>query len=214
MLRSDAIATRSYALSGFSSIRAARFDIEVIQSDTFEVAVRADEDVIERLSIRTSGKTLILRSRQQFWRFGPLTLEATIKMPTLVALDLSGSGAAELVGFHTLQQLEIVLSGASEVRGTVTAETIDLDASGASRAVLEGSANHVAIRGSGASSLDLRKLAVTTAEVDLSGASRANLNVSSSIESIRASGASHLRYLGEPAIGYMETSGASHVAQA
>ena len=208
------ITTREYDLSGFDSIRAGRFDIEVIQSDTFSVTVRADDSVIDRLSVRTSGRELVLRTRPVWWRFGPLTLEATITMPTLSAIDLSEAACARVSNFRNLGDLDVVLSGASELRGDIDARSIRIDASGASRVRFGGRSGSLLIRGSGASMLDLEKLEASTAEIDLSGASHARLNVSTSIESITASGASHVRYRGDPAIGRMETSGASHVAHA
>lgn len=208
------ISTREYPLSGFDSVRAGRFDIEIIRSDHFSVTVRADDNVIDRLSVRVSGRELVLRTRPVWWRFGPLTLEATVTMPTLSAIDLSEAACARVSGFGDLGDLDVVLSGASELRGDIGARYVRIEASGASRVRLGGRSERLLVRGSGASMLDLEKLDASTAEVDLSGASHARLNVSGSIESITASGASHIRYRGEPAIGRMETTGASHVVHA
>lgn len=214
MWGSGKIAMREYRLSGFTAIRAARFDIEIIRSDTYGVTVRADDNVIDRLAVRASGKTLVLGTKPMFWFFGPLTLEATVKMPALTTINLSDAATARVSDFRGVGSLDLELSGASEMRGNIEAEAISFLASGASRVRLGGSAGRVTIEGSGASKLDLEKMAVASADVELSGASRANLNVTSAIESVMASGASRLRYLGDPKLGHIETSGAARVARA
>lgn len=214
MWGSGKIAMREYGLSGFTAIRAARFDIEIIQSDTYGVTVRADDNVMDRLAVRTSGRTLVLGTRPMFWFFGPLTLEATVRMPALTAISLSHAAAARVGNFRGAGPLDLVLSGASELRGNIEAETCSFLASGASRVTLGGSAGRVTIEGSGASKLDLEKMVVASADIELSGASRASINVTSAIESVMASGASRLRYLGDPRLGHIETSGASRVARA
>ena len=213
MRGSGRIVSRDFDLSGFTAIDAARFDIEVAQSDTFKVSVRADDNVIDRLIVRTSGGTLLLHTRPFHWLTGRLTLEATIHMPSLTAITLSGSATAGVRSFGGIDRLDLELSGASDLRGKVDAATVDIVANGASRVSLAGSAGRVTIEASGASKVGLGKLATGTAAVELSGASRATLNVADTIESVEASGASRLRYAGDPTIGYLETSGASRVAR-
>jgi hypothetical protein len=213
MWGSGRIVTREYPLSGFTSIRAAAFDIEVSQSDKHSVTVRADDNIIDRLIVRKSGSALVLGKRPWFWNIGPFTLEATITMPTLEGLELSGGARADLADFRRIGSVDVLLSGASELRGKIETDSADFDASGASRAILSGSARRISIEASGASKLDLEKMAAVTAVVALSGASRARLNVTSTIESIEASGASTLRYLGDPALGHIDSSGASRIAR-
>lgn len=64
---------------------------------------------------------------------------------------------------------------------------------------------------SGGSTLNLSDFIVETAEVDLSSASEATLNVQERIDPVEVSGASRLRYLGDPSLGDVSTSGASTV---
>lgn len=213
MWGSGRIASREYAFSGFTAIRAAKFDVEIIQSHTFGVTVRADDNVINRLVVRKSGDTLVLGTKPWFWFFGALTVEATVKLPELDSLTLSGAASASVNNFRA-GRLDVVLSGASELDGSLQADAIDFVASGASRARLSGTAGRVTIDGSGASNLRLDKMTIGSAEIELSGASRADVNVTTAIESVNASGASRLRYRGDPRLGHIETSGASRVARA
>ncbi|HEY5625370.1 MAG TPA: head GIN domain-containing protein [Dehalococcoidia bacterium] len=211
MWGSGNIETREYDLSGFTAVKASRFKVEIIQSETYGVTVRADDNIIDRLVVRKSGDTLYLRKRPTFWIIGPITLEATIRMPSLAAIELNGAASARIPEFRGIGRLDIEANGAAEIKGRLAAERIDVLLAGASRLRLAGSAEHVTVEASGASRLDLSELTAATGRVELSGASRATMRFTDAIESVEASGASRLRYLGDPALGRVESSGASRV---
>lgn len=215
MFGSGRIETRQYDLSGFTAIRASRFEIEIVQSSAYSVTVRADDNFFGRLDVRTSGDTLILRTKRLLWGLlWRATLEATVNMPTLTGIKLSGAASAHVPGFRKIDRLDVVLDGASELRGKIEAGSMRIVASGASRVSLAGSTNSVTVEASGASRLDLAELAASTGAFELSGASRTTVNVASKIEYLEASGASRVRYLGDPAIGRIDSSGASRITRA
>ena len=214
MFGSGHIETRQYNLSGFTAIRASRFEIEISQSGGFGVTVRADDNLFGRIDVRTSGDTLILRTRRMLFGLWRGTLEATITMPALTGIELHGAAKARVRDFRDIGRLDVTLGGASELRGKVEADSMRIVTSGASRASLAGSADRVTVEASGASRLDLAELAASTGALELSGASRTTVNVASKIEYLEASGASRVRYLGDPAIGRIDSSGASRVMRA
>ena len=187
------------------------FVVEIIQSDSFSVTIRVDDNILDLLDVSTVGDTLRIRLQRGVSLRGDVTLEADITMPELDALKLSGAARASVSGFQSTGQLDIGLSGASTLDGDLEAGSIDLDTSGASRVDLVGSATALTLEGSGASTLDLADFAVDTADVTLSGASEATVNVQERIEPADVSGASRLRYLGDPSLGDVTTSGASTV---
>jgi hypothetical protein len=225
------VVSEQVALADFTEIEAqSAFDLEITQSDTFAVTVRADDNILDLLDVSKSGDTLRLGLERGVSLRGDVTLEATITMPDLEGLKLSGASRASVSGFRSSGRLDINLSGASRVDGDLEAGEVDIrlsgasrvdgdleagdvdiDASGASRVVLEGSATGLILEGSGASSLDLADFTVNTAEVELNGASEATVNVQERIDPVDVSGASRLRYLGDPSLGDVSTSGGSSV---
>jgi hypothetical protein len=213
MWGSGNIETREYDLSGFTAVKASRFKVEIVQTETYSVTVRADDKIIDRLVVRMSGDTLHLHTKPTFWLIGHITLEATIGMPSLTAIELSGAASARIPEFRGIGRLDLEATGAAKIKGRLMAERIDVLVSGASRLRLAGSAKRVTVEASGASKLDLSELTAATGTVELSGASRATMRVTDSIESVEASGASRLRYLGDPTLGHVESSGASRVAR-
>ncbi len=196
--------------AGFTSVEAANaFRVEITQAESFSVSVRVDDNLLDRVDVSKSDETLSIRLDPGLSLTGDVTLEATITMPDLEGLELSGASVAVISGFRSSGQLDILLSGASRVEGDVEAGEVEIGASGASTAALEGSAASLTIDGSGASSFDLDGLTVDTAAVELNGASSATVNARERIDPVKLSGASHLRYVGEPSLGDVQTSGSS-----
>jgi hypothetical protein len=104
--------------------------------------------------------------------------------------------------------LDVTVSGASTVSGDITAGNVDFDISGASTIQLEGSANDMVADVSGASRFNLDDFIVNNADVDISGASTGTINLNGRLDA-SVSGASTLLYIGEPAMGTIDISGAS-----
>jgi hypothetical protein len=206
------VVTQEMPFADFSAVEAANaFEVEITQSDTFAVTIRVDDNILDLLDVSKEGDTLRLRLERGVSLRGDVTLEAEITMPDLDGLELSGASKASVSGFRSSGRLDIDLSGASSLDGDLEAGETDIDASGASRVVLEGTATGLTIEGSGASSLDLADFTVDTAEVRLSGASDATVRAQERIDPVDVSGASRLRYLGDPSLGDVRTSGASTV---
>lgn len=206
------VVTEDMALADFTSVEAhSSFVVEITQSDTFAVTTRVDDNIVDLLDVSKKGDTLRLRLKRAVSLRGDVTLEADITMPDLDGLNLSGASSASVSGFRSSGSLDIDLSGASRVDGDLQGGNVDIEASGASRVVLEGSATGLTIDGSGASRLDLADFTVNTAEVRLSGASEATLRVVEQIAPVEVSGASRLRYLGDPTLSDVSTSGGSTV---
>ena len=158
-------------------------------------------------------------------------LQATVRMPKLLSLSLSGASRLQADGIQELhgETMVIELSGASRInalnvrsdgtlnlglsgasRATLTAEVklLDIDLSGASNAHLSGQANKLKLDCSGASNCKLEG-DFENADIDLSGSSNVTVDGDTRILKIEQSGASRFESSGETASAYTELSGAS-----
>ncbi len=207
------------------------FDIEVMQADTFLVIITIDEALNEYLKVDQRGDTLRI-GLEPGTVYTNTRQEATINLPDLRRLELSGASRATVSGFSTSHSVDyelsgasnlelndikagdtsLNLSGASEATGTIAMDRGEFDASGASRIELEGSASNINIDGSGASELQLADFPVTDAAISLSGASRAVVRLDGRID-LDLSGASKVEYIGNPRLGSINMSGGSKVDQ-
>lgn len=205
------LVTETYDFSGFTAVELSHtFDATIRGSDVFAVSITFDDNLRDLLEIELRGSTLFL-GLESGTSTRRVTLEATIAMPALESLELSGASRAEIAVLEPLTELELRASGASRIEGDIDTPRLDAELSGASSMRLDGYAADATLEASGASSFDLFDLEIERAELDLSGASSAELFVSDELGPVDVDGASRLRYDGSPMLHDVSTSSGSSV---
>lgn len=205
------LVTETYDFSGFTGIELSHtFDATITGSDVFAVSITFDDNLRDVLELEVRGSTLFL-GLESGTSTRRATLEATIAMPLLESLELSGATSAEISRLEPMEVLELRASGASRIVGDIDTPQLDAELSGASSMRLDGYAGEATLDASGASSFDLFDLEIERAELDLSGASSAEVFVSEELGPVDVSGASRLRYDGSPMLSDVSTSGGSSV---
>ncbi len=224
--------TQELDYSGFTKVNVGyAFQVEITRADSFSVSITLDDNLFQYLEVEKSGSTvhISLKTNRTYLR---TTQRATITMPDLRGLELSGASRGDVSGFTSTDSLRFEVSGASSVSinnmeagdtqfnisgaskasGNIKIADGDFDVSGASTVELEGTADDVTIAASGASSANLEDFPVVNATLDVSGASNATINASGRLDA-NISGASTLYYIGNPTLGDINVSGASKVSQ-
>jgi len=190
---SGALVTREYDLEGFSKLEiGSAFEVELTQSSIYSVVITSDDNVVDDVRVRLSGDTLSIDLRPLSLTIGDITLRAEISMPRLEGAEMSG---------------------ASRLEGYMDTEDVRFEVSGASRLYLQGDGGNVRLDASGASRVDLSEFRVDDADLEVSGASDVTVYVTGRLD-VAASGASKVRYLGNPRMGRVDSSGASSVSPA
>jgi hypothetical protein len=140
------------------------------------------------------------------------TAKVHVEMPEIARLGLSGASTGSIKGFKSNRALYLNLSGASRLTGQVESGDVRLVISGASTVALSGKAGNLRLDVSGASTANLQDLSVQDVSATVSGASNGTVSPSGRLDA-NASGASRLTYIGNPAIGSINSSGASSVGR-
>ena len=231
LVGSGNLETEVYAFADFNEVEIiSAFEFEIEQSSSYSINITADDNIMEYVQVSQDGQTLKIGLRTGTW-LGLVTLRASVTMPQLSDLDVSGASRGTVSGFSSTEDLAITVSGASRVTGDITAGDVVIDVSGASRVTgditagnvefdiggastiqLEGYANDMVADVSGASSLKLDDFTINNADVNFSGASSGTINLNGRLDA-DLSGASKLWYTGEPTMGTIDTSGASSISQ-
>jgi hypothetical protein len=212
LIGSGNLETEEYAFVDFTELEiSSAFEFEIQQSSSYNISITADDNVIDYVRVSKDGQTLKIGLGRVTW-FGPATLRASVTMPHLSGLTVSGASRGTISNFSSSEDLDITVSGASRVTGDITAGNVEFDISGASTIQLEGSANDIVVDVSGASRLNLDDFTVNNADVDFSGASSGTINLNGTLDA-DLSGASRLWYIGEPTMGTIDTSGASTISK-
>jgi hypothetical protein len=222
---SGKLVTEEMDFSGFTRVEAGyAFEVEISRSSSYSVSITADDNIFDYIEVSISDETLKIRLKPGR-SYLSATKKASITMPELRRLQLSGASTGtvsgfkssgfdfqgdfriELSGASSLQMVDISaadarfdISGASRVSGNITTTDAQFDISGASRVELEGSADDIIVNVSGASNAELSGFPVNNAFVNLSGASTGTVNLDGRLD-VDLSGGSHLDYIGEPTLG-------------
>lgn len=177
--------------------------------DTPAVVLRADDNIIDRLTASVEDDVLVLDVEGSV-RDATLQAEVTVPADLLELVELSG--AATLTGTQPLSPSELILSltGASRTVLVLDTPSLSVEADGASVVNASGAAETLDVRASGASSVRLEQLSASVATVDASGASTVRVLVSDELVA-EASGSSSVRVGGDPEVVESSTSGASTI---
>lgn len=226
------IETREFNLSDFTHVEVgSAFEVDITRSDSYRVSITTNENLFDYLHVSQKGSTLIIRLKP-YHKYIRTTQKASITLPDLYGLRLSGATTGKVKGFSSSHPLEIGLSGASSLDiDDLEAGDTQFDISGASKALgsikiangrfvvsgastveLGGSATDASLKASGASHARLANFSVMDAVVNLSGASDATINASGRLD-VNLSGASRLNYIGNPTLRDINVSGASTLSQ-
>jgi hypothetical protein len=206
------LTTEEYAFTNFTKVEiSSAFDFEIKQSSSYKISVTVPDCLIDYVRVSKDGQTLTIRL-DMIPLLGPVTLRASVTLPQLNGLTVSGASDGTVSDFSSTEDLNITVSGASRVTGDITAGNVEFDISGASTIQLEGSANDMVASVSGASHFNLDDFTVNNADVNFSGASTGTVNLNGRLDA-NLSGASKLWYIGEPTMGDINTSGASTLSK-
>jgi hypothetical protein len=190
---SNNITTEIRDVTDFTGVEiASALDANITFGAEFNVTVRANDNVQERVIVRRNGDVLEVRLASGNYREIDVTIDVT--MPDLESVEVSGASKVEVAGFATMEDLFVDVSGASNLDFESTTVT-NLNASI-----------------SGASTAFLFSLTATKADVNISGASTLSLRATNLISG-SVSGASTLRFRGNPDI-TANASGASSIVNA
>jgi hypothetical protein len=223
--------TRQLNLTDFTRIQASHsFQLEVSRADFYSVQVTADDNLWNVVDIAETGGILRLRVKPGV-AVQNATLKATVTLPAITGLDLSGASRATVDGFDSENAMAFHLSGASTAKvanmkagrtafdvsgasnlsGHMTTGDAEFVVSGAGKVTLAGFGTAGKINASGAGTVDLKEFQLQSASVRLSGGSTAIVDAQK-IDPADLSGASHLHYTGTPTIGGLTTSGGASIA--
>lgn len=225
------VVTLTEEFTGFNRVEASHsFDIDIIQGDEYSVVLRVDENFVDYLDVNKRGNTLDLDLKDEYsYQFLDGVLEASIIMPELLLVRLSGASDATMAGFDSNARFEAALSGdtsltgdlgagdfvanvsgASDLSGKYTVDNTDLSASGASSIQLSGSGSDLNVDAAGNSIINLEEFVSEDSSVNVSGASEVTLNAGGKLD-VSASGASKVIQTGTGEYGDISSSGASRV---
>ena len=190
--------TRSYDYADFAAVSVSgKWQVTIERGDAWRVAIDVPAEVIDGVSVERRGEALAVAYEGERW-FGGFgrgdgdDFKATITMPALESIELSGTSTLSFSGFEG-DRLSLTSSGASEIRAAA------------------GRFETLVLVMSGAGNVDLDGLLVTNADIQTSGAGNLKLNMAGGRLTGSMSGAGNLDYRGTVSEQNVSTSGLVNV---
>lgn len=172
------------------------YDVELKQGD-FNVEVKAETAVLERLDVKTIDGTLVL-SRDDHYSFrNTSTPKVYISMPDLEHVHISGSGKFETDNTFEADDLEIFVSGATDMDLDLDCTTLKTSISGAGKIELSGEADYFSTNNSGAGSIDAEDFVAESVGITINGAGSASVHATKQLD-VTVNGAGSVIYAGNP----------------
>jgi hypothetical protein len=190
-------------VSGFDEIHLeGSGDILLVQGETEELVIEADEALLPKLKSEVNNGRLVLGLRH--W-YDTLLAVATprvhyrITVRSLRGASISGSGSLSAGRLQT-DRLRLKVSGSAGFDlADLQATDLELDFSGSGKANLKGTAQRQEIDISGSGEVHADELDSQEARVHISGSGRVRLRVQERLD-VRISGSGEVRYHGQPKV--------------
>jgi hypothetical protein len=143
-------ATQTRTVARFSSLElAGSNNVIVVVGDRQSVVVHADSNLIGHVTTQVVAGSLVIADTGSFTAKTPVSVEVSV--PSLTALNLSGSGQLSVTGIKTPHMI-VMVSGSGLLHAAGTAARLDVTLSGDGMAQLNqltASEVHAVVSGSG-----------------------------------------------------------------
>jgi Putative auto-transporter adhesin, head GIN domain len=201
--------TKTFTVDDFNEIEiAGDFNVTLTPSNSNEVTLEVDENLVRFIEISVRGGRLIIDTERRLESRKGINVEIPVKE----LRKLTCSGAADLSSNKplVLRKLDMNVSGAGKFDLKLDVKSVSLDLSGATLVYLEGAADDLEVNMSGAGSLAAGGFEVRDCSVDISGVGSALVNVSGTLKA-QVSGLGKVEYLGNPESVQGDVSGVGNV---
>jgi hypothetical protein len=174
--------------------------VAITQGAEEGVSVEADDNLVQYVRTKVSGRTLELGLRWPGTIVTPSQpIRYNVSVKDLVGLEVSGSGDIDAASIET-DSLEVKVSGSGDIRtDSLTAEALNVDISGSGDVVMAGEAPEQDIKISGSGNFDAGDLRGERVKLTIDGSGDATVWATESLAG-RLSGSGSVSYYGSPAM--------------
>ena len=150
-------------------------DLVVIQSDSTEIVVEADDNLQKDIIIKVENGTLIIKSK--FNSFRNITKKkVTVKMPKIDKLEASSASTVSNQGIIQGENLDLETSSAATIDVTVESDNISADSGSGSTISIKGKALIFHTSASSGSNVNARELLANDLHAEASSGASVNVH--------------------------------------
>ncbi|OMQ09976.1 head GIN domain-containing protein [[Flexibacter] sp. ATCC 35103] len=163
-------------------------DLVIIQSDSTEIVVEADDNVQKEISTKVENGTLIIKCKRGSFR--DVTKKVTVKMPNIDKLEASSAANVMSQGLLQGEHIDLETSSAATLDINIEYDNVSVDSGSGSTISLKGKALTVKTSASSGSSINANKLLANEVDADVSSGASTNVHAIVRLKAEASSGGS------------------------
>jgi hypothetical protein len=164
-------------------------DLVIVQSDSTEIMVEADDNLQKEIVTKVENGTLIIRCKYSAFR-NISSKKVTVKMPTLDKLEASSASSVQSKNVFQGENIELESSSAATIDVNLESDNIACTASSGSSIKVEGKALKITTKGSSGSTINAGKLLANEVQADASSGASLEVHPILSLKAGASSGGS------------------------
>ncbi|MEP6805676.1 MAG: head GIN domain-containing protein [Flavobacterium sp.] len=164
-------------------------DLVIIQSDTTEIVVEADDNIQKEITTKVENGTLIIKCKYSSFR-DVTKKTVTVKMPRINKLEASSAATVMSKGILQGEDIDLETSSASTMDVDLEFDNLSADSASGSTMNLKGKALTIRTSASSGSSINANKLFANEVHAEVSSGGSTNVHPILSLKAEASSGGS------------------------
>ncbi|WP_431242953.1 head GIN domain-containing protein [Flavobacterium sp. P21] len=162
-------------------------DLVIVQSDSTEIVVEADDNIQKDIITKVENGTLIIKCK--FSSFRNVTAKkVTVKMPVIDKLEASSASSIQSKNTIQAESIDLEASSAASMNVNVESDNISADSGSGSTISLEGKALKIKTSASSGSNINAEKLLANEVHAEASSGGSVNVHPIVSLKAEASSG--------------------------
>ncbi|MFW0738868.1 head GIN domain-containing protein [Flavobacterium sp. N502536] len=162
-------------------------DLIIIQSDSTEIVVEADDNIQQEIITKVENGTLYVKCKQGSFR-DITKKKVTVKMPVIDKLESSSAATITSKGLIQGQDINLEASSASTLNVNIESDNITCDSDSGSSIGLEGKALKMQVSASSGGSINAHKLFANDIHAEASSGGDINVHPIVNLKAAASSG--------------------------
>jgi Putative auto-transporter adhesin, head GIN domain len=203
---------KKISVSGFTKLDLKLpLDVTIRPGKEFSLTLTVrDSDVADKISAEVHGDTLVISTTEHSLRTHGKD-KATLTMPDLRAVSISGSGNVDVAGFEQGASMALEIAGSGDITYSGKSSAMAVAIAGSGNVKLKGTTGSLSVNIEGSGDLQASEFSAKNASVAVSGSGDADLRVSGGAVQFTVNGSGDIRWSGEASVVSAVTHGSGSI---
>ena len=204
--------TKKISVSGFTKLDLkVPLNVTVRPGKEFSLTlVVRDSEVAEKISAEVHGDTLVISANEHSLRTHGKD-KATLTLPDLRGVSISGSGDVDVAGFDQGAGMSLDIAGSGDITYSGKSSALAVAIAGSGNVKLNGSTGSLSVVIEGSGDLQASEFSAKNASVAVSGSGDADLRVSGGAVQFTVNGSGDIRWTGDASVVSAVTHGSGSI---